>query len=173
KYKRIRIVSVGGVLFNSCGADAVQELAFALAMGHEYIVNGMEKGLTIDQIAPSIKFNMAIGGTYFMEIAKFRAGRMLWANVTAPYKPERRCASKMRVHATTSAWNQSIYDPYVNMLRGTTEAMSAALAGVDSIEVLPYDAAWAAPSEFSTRIARNTQLLLKEESHFNQVNDPA
>ncbi|MEG3047619.1 MAG: methylmalonyl-CoA mutase family protein [Mucinivorans sp.] len=173
KYKRIRIVSVGGVLFNSCGADAVQELAFALAMGHEYIVNGMEKGLTIDQIAPSIKFNMAIGGTYFMEIAKFRAGRMLWANVTAPYKPERGCASKMRVHATTSAWNQSIYDPYVNMLRGTTEAMSAALAGVDSIEVLPYDAAWAAPSEFSTRIARNTQLLLKEESHFNQVNDPA
>ncbi|MEG0602396.1 MAG: methylmalonyl-CoA mutase family protein [Mucinivorans sp.] len=173
KYKRIRIVSVGGVLFNSCGADAVQELAFALAMGHEYIVKGMENGLTIDQIAPSIKFNMAIGGNYFIEMAKFRAGRMLWANVTAPYKPERGCSSKMRVHATTSWWSQSIYDPYVNMLRGTTQAMSAALAGVDSIEVLPYDNAWAEPSEFSSRIARNTQLLLKEESHFDQVIDPA
>lgn len=173
KYKRIRIVSVGGVLFNDCGADAAQELAFSLAMGHEYVVKGMDRGLTIDQIAPSIKFNLSIGVSYFMEIAKFRAARMLWANVTAPYKPERGCSQKMRVHATTSAWNQSIYDPYVNLLRSTTEAMSAALAGVDSIEVLPFDHAFAAPSEFSTRIARNTQLLLKEESHINQVADPS
>lgn len=173
KYKRIRIVSVGGVLFNDCGADAVQELAFTLAMGHEYVVKGMERGLSIDEIAPSIKFNMPIGVSYFLEIAKFRAARMLWANITASYKPERGCSKKMRVHATTSAWNQSIYDPYVNMLRGTTEAMSGALGGVDSIEVLPFDHAYAEPAEFSTRIARNTQLLLKEESHLDQVVDPS
>lgn len=173
KYKRIRIVSVGGVLFNDCGATAVEELAFTLAMAHEYVVKGMERGLSIDQIAPSIKFHMPIGLSYFLEIAKFRAARMLWANITAPYKPERGCSQKMRVHATTSAWNQAIYDPYVNMLRGTTEAMSGALGGVDSIEVLPFDHAYAEPAEFSTRIARNTQLLLKEESHFDQVVDPA
>lgn len=173
KYKRIRVVSVGGVLFNDCGADAVQELAFSLAMAHDYVVKGMEKGLTVDQIAPSIWFHMPISVSYFMEIAKFRAARMLWANITAPYKPERGCSTKMRVHATTSAWNQSVYDPHVNMLRATTESMSAALAGVDSIEVLPYDHAFAAPSEFSSRIARNTQLLLKEESHLDQVVDPS
>lgn len=173
KYKRIRVVSVGGVLFNDCGADAAQELGFTLSMGHEYVVKGMERGLSVDEIAPSIKFNMPIGVNYFMEIAKFRAARMLWANVTAPYAPVRGCSQKMRVHATTSAWNQSVYDPYVNMLRGTTESMSAAIAGVDSIEVLPFDHAFAAPSEFSTRIARNTQLLLKEESHFDQVVDPS
>ena len=173
KYKRIRVVSVGGVLFNDCGADAVQELAFALAMGHDYVVKGMERGLTVDQIAPAIWFHLPIGVSYFMEIAKFRAARMLWANITAPYTPERGCSTKMRVHATTSAWNQAVYDPHVNMLRGTTEAMSAALAGVDSIEVLPYDHAYQAASEFSSRIARNTQLLLKEESHLDQVVDPS
>lgn len=173
KYKRVRFISVGGVLFNDCGANAVQELAFSLAMGHEYIVQLMERGLTIDQVAPSIKFNMPIFVNYFMEIAKFRAGRMLWANIAAAYNPSRGCSSKMRVHATTSTWNMSIYDPYVNLLRGTTEAMSAAIGGVDSIEVLPFDNAWAAPSDFSSRIARNSQLLLKEESHFDQVADPA
>lgn len=171
-YKRIRVVSVGGVLFNSCGATATQELAFSLAAGHEYIVELIKRGLTIDQIAPSIKFNMAISSNYFMEIAKFRAARLLWSNVVAPYNPERGCSSKMRVHATTSSWNMTAYDPYVNMLRGTTEAMSAALANVDSIEVLPFDHTYAEPSEFSTRIARNAQLLLKEESHLDQVVDP-
>lgn len=173
KYKRVRVISVGGVLFNDCGADAVQELAFSLAMGHDYIVKLMDKGLTIDQVAPSIKFNMPIFVNYFMEIAKFRAARMLWANITAPYKPTRGCSQKMRVHAVTSTWNQSVYDPYVNLLRGTTEAMSAAIGGVDSIEVLPFDHSWASPSDFSSRIARNAQLLLKEESHFDQVVDPA
>lgn len=172
-FTRIRVIGVGGVLFNSCGASAVEELAFSLAAGHEYIVEMMERGLTVDQAACAIKFNMAVSSNYFMEIAKFRAGRMLWANVVAAYAPKRSCSSKMRVHATTSTWNMTAYDPYVNMLRGTTEAMSAALASVESIEVLPFDHVYAEPSEFSTRIARNTQLLLKEESHFDQVADAA
>ncbi len=173
KYKRIRVVSVGGVLFDNCGADVAQQLGYTLAMAHDYLVKGLEKGLTIDQIAPAIRFVMPIGVSYFMEIAKFRALRMMWATVVAPYKPGRGCAEKAKVHAVTSAWNQTVYDPYVNMLRGTTEAMSAAIAGVDSIEVLPFDASYEKASEFSSRIARNTQILLKEESHLEQVADPA
>lgn len=172
-YKRVRVVSVGGVLFNDCGASAVEELAFSLAAGHEYVAQLMDRGLSVDQAATSLKFNMAISSNYFMEIAKFRAGRMLWAKIMEAYKPSCGCSSKMRVHATTSAWNVTVYDPYVNMLRGTTEAMSAALGSVDSIEVLPFDYAYAEPSEFSTRIARNAQLLLKEESHLDQVVDAA
>lgn len=172
-YKRIRMIGVNGALFNSCGANATQELAFALAAGHEYIVKLMEKGLTIDQVAPSIKFNMSVSANYFLEIAKFRAGRLLWANIAKQYNPTRGCASKMSVHATTSMFNTTAYDPYVNMLRGTTEAMSAAIAGVNSIEVLPFDAAYEKPTEFSARIARNAQLLLKEESHLDQVVDPS
>lgn len=173
QYKRIRFVGVGGTLFHDCGASIVQELAFTLAMGHEYIVRLMDAGLDIDQAAPALKFNVSVGTNYFMEIAKIRAGRMLWANITSAYEPKRGCASKMRVHVETSAWNQTVYDPYVNMLRGTTETMSAALSGVDSIEVTPFDAAYEKPTEFSERIARNVQHLLKEESHFEQVTDPA
>lgn len=173
KYKRIRVVSVGGVLFDNAGADVAQQLGYTLSMAHEYLVKTMERGLAIDQIAPVIRFVMPIGVNYFMEIAKFRALRMMWATVVAPYKPSRGCAERAKVAAVTSAWNQTVYDPYVNMLRGTTEAMSAAIAGVDSIEVLPFDAPYAKASEFSSRIARNTQILLKEESHFDQVVDAA
>ena len=103
--------------FNSCGSTIVQELAFTLAVGHEYVVKLMEQGLTIDQVAPSIRFTMSITANYFMEIAKFRAARMLWANIMAAYNPTRGCASKMKVHAVTSKWNMTVYDPYVNMLR--------------------------------------------------------
>lgn len=173
QYKRVRLIAVNGTLFHNCGASIVQELAFALAMGHEYVVRLTDLGLDVDQVAPSIKFNFAVGTNYFMEIAKLRAARMLWANIMAPYNPKRGCSSKLRAHIQTSAWNQTVYDPYVNMLRGTTEAMSAAIAGVDSIEVLPFDHAYEKPTEFSARIARNVQLLLKEESHFDQVTDPA
>ncbi len=172
-YKRIRMVSVGGHLFHDCGASIVQELAFTLAMGHEYVVRLTDMGLAVDQAAPATKFTMAVGTNYFMEIAKIRAARMLWANIINAYKPAKECAAKLRLHVQTSAWNQTVYDPYVNMLRGTTEAMSAAIAGVDSIEVLPFDHAYAPAGEFSSRIARNSQLLLKEESHFDQVTDPS
>ena len=108
-----------------------------------------------------------------MEIAKFRAVRMLWANIVKAYGATCCCAEKMKVHAVTSNWNQTVYDPYVNMLRGTTEAMSAAIAGVDSLEVLPFDYSFRAPGEFSNRIARNVQSILKEEAHFDKVVDPA
>ena len=172
-YKRIRFVNVSGEIFHNSGSTIVQELAFTLAAGHEYVVKLMEQGLSVDQVAPALRFSMAISSNYFMEIAKFRAARLLWANIMAPYNPSRGCASKMKVHAVTSKWNMPVYDPYVNMLRGTTEAMSAAVSGVHSIEVLPFDTPYEKPTDFSARIARNVQLLLKEESHFNQVCDAA
>lgn len=108
-----------------------------------------------------------------MEIAKLRAGRMLWANIVKAYNPAKNCPCKMFTHAVTSTWNQTAYDPYVNMLRGTTEAMSASIAGVHSLEVTPFNKAYEDPNEFSMRIARNVELLLKHESHFDQVVDPA
>lgn len=172
-YKKLRFVGVNGQTFQNCGSTIVQELAFTLAAGHEYIVKLMDAGLSIDQAARSIRFIMNISSNYFMEIAKFRAARMLWANIVAQYKPECSCSAKMKVHAVTSKWNMTVYDPYVNMLRGTTEAMSAAISGVHSIEVLPFDNAFEAPTDFSSRIARNVQLLLKKESHFDQVADAA
>lgn len=172
-YKRIRVIGVRPYTFNDAGASITQELGFGLAMGVEYMDRLTDLGLSAEEVAKRIKFNFAVSSNYFMEIAKFRAARMLWANIVKDYGVECGCALKMKIHAITSAWNQTIYDAYVNMLRDTTEAMSAALAGVDSLEVLPFDHAFAKPGEFGNRIARNVQNLLKEESHFDKVIDPA
>lgn len=173
EYNHVRVVTVSGNVFSDSGSTIVEELAFSLAVAHEYLVRMMEHGLTIDDAARKIRFSFAVTSNYFMEMAKLRAARMLWANIVKAYNPEKACSCKMFAHARTSAWNQTVYDPYVNMLRGTTEAMSAAIAGVHSLEVLPFDHSYEAPSEFSYRIARNESLLLKHESHFDQVIDPA
>ncbi len=171
RYPKVRVVTVSGEAFHNSGSTITQELAFTLAAGHEYVVRMMDAGLTAEEAAKAIRFSMAVSSNYFMEIAKFRAGRMLWANIMNAYTGG--CARKMFTHAVTSKWNITAYDPYVNMLRGTTEAMSASLAGVHSLEVLPFDAAFESPTEFSSRIARNVQLLLKNESHFDNIVDPA
>lgn len=173
EYKHVRVVTVSGNVFSDSGSTIVEELGFSLAVAHEYLVRMMEHGLTIDEAARKLRFSFAVTSNYFMEMAKLRAARLLWANIVKAYEPEKPCSCKMFVHARTSAWNQTVYDPYVNMLRGTTEAMSAAIAGVHSLEVLPFDHSYEAPSEFSYRIARNESLLLKHESHFDQVIDPA
>ena len=144
-----------------------------LSAGHDYLVRLTEAGIPVDTAARKLRFSMAVTSNYFMEMAKFRAARMLWANIVKGYGPEKECACKMFTHAVTSTWNQTVYDPYVNMLRGTTEAMSASIAGVHSLEVTPFDATYETPDEFSKRIARNAELLLKHESHFDQVVDPA
>ncbi len=172
-YKHIKVVTVGADYFSNAGSTIVEELGFALSAGHEYIVRLLELGLTIDQIGRKLRFAFSITANYFMELAKFRAARLLWANIVNGYSPEKTCPAKMHIHATTSKWNQTAYDPYVNMLRGTTEAMSAALAGVQSLEVLPFNDAFETPDVFSKRIARNVESLLKHESHFDQVVDPA
>ena len=173
EYKKVRVITVLGHYFSDAGSTIVEELAFSLAAAHDYLVWLMEEGCTIDEVARKIRFSFAVTSNYFMEMAKFRAARLLWANIVAKYEPSCKCSCKLYAHARTSAWNQTAYDPYVNMLRGTTEAMSAAIAGVHSLEVLPFDHSYAEPSEFSYRIARNESLLLKHESHFDQVVDPA
>lgn len=171
QWPKAKFVTVSGETFQNSGSTITQELAFTLAAGHEYVVNLLEAGLSAEEAAKTIRFSMAVSSNYFMEMAKFRAGRMLWANIMNAYTDG--CARKMFTHAVTAGWNVTAYDPYVNMLRGTTEAMSASLAGVHSLEVLPFDAAYESPTEFSSRIARNVQLLLKNESHFDNVTDPA
>ncbi len=172
-YKNVRVIEIDACIFNNCGATSTQELAYALAQGSEYISRYSEMGFAAADVAKKMYFSFAVGSSYFMEIAKFRAARLLWANVVEAYTTESNCAEKMLIFATTSEYNQTVYDSYVNMLRGTTEAMSAALAGVDFLEVLPFDFAYRVPNDFSRRIARNVQSILKKESRFDQVVDPA
>ena len=172
-YKHIRVVTVSADIFSNAGSTIVEELAFALSAGNDYIARLTDAGLTVDEAARKLRFSFSVTSNYFMEIAKFRAARMLWANIVKAYNPEKHCAGKMMIHAATSKWNQTVYDPYVNMLRGTTEAMSAVIGGVRSLEVTPFAAALETPTEFSKRSARNVELLLKHESHFDQVVDPA
>lgn len=169
----LKILAVDSTIFNNSGAYIYQELGYALAWGAEWLTMLTDAGVSVEEIASRIKFNMGISSNYFMELAKFRAARMLWAQIVKQYSPKTDDACKMVVHAETSKFNQTIYDAHVNLLRSQTEAMSAALAGVDSITVVPFDTPYKKPDAFSERIARNQQFLLKEESHLNKVVDPA
>ena len=170
-----RVINVNALTLNNAGAYIYQELGYALAWGNEYMNQLTEAGVPAATVAKKIKFNFGISSNYFLEIAKFRAGRMLWADIVNSYLAEGdcKCAAQMKVHAETSSFNLTIFDSYVNLLRTQTEAMSAALAGVDSMTVVPFDKAYETPNDFSERLARNQQLLLKEESHFGKVIDPA
>ena len=169
----LRVLAVDSVTLCDGGAYIFQELGYALAWGAQWMTALTDAGLSADEVASRIKFNMGISSNYFMELAKFRAARMLWAQIVEQYKPASVEAAKMHVHASTSKFNQTIYDAHVNLLRSQTEAISAALAGVDSITVVPFDTPYKTPDAFSERIARNQQLLLKEESHLDKVVDPA
>ncbi len=171
-YPQFRCITVNTVALNNAGAYIVQELGYALAWGNEYLQQLVDAGVDVDLAAKNIKFNMGISENYFMELAKFRAARMLWAQIVKQYEPKCDCACKMCVNAITSKYNQTLFDSYVNLLRSQTEAMSAALGGVHSMVVVPFDAAYEESTDFSERIARNQQLLLKEECHFNTVVDP-
>ncbi len=170
---KFRAMTINGNLFHNAGSSLVQELAFALAEANEYTANLTDRGLKPEEATTNMVFSFAVGGNYFMEIAKLRAARLLWAKIVEQYKPMCTCAYNMFIHTTTSMWNKSIYDPYVNMLRTTTESMSAAIAGADSISVLPFDASYKQADDFSNRIARNQQILLKEESYLGKIVDPA
>lgn len=160
----------------NAGAYIYQEIGYALAAGADMLTKVSEKsGKSISEVAERIRFEMGIGSNYFMEIAKFRAIRWLWALIvhSNDEKASDR-ATKAVVHAETSRWNKTIYDAYVNLLRSMTETMSATIAGVHSVTVNPFDKHYNPKgSDFSRRIARNQQLLLKEESHFDKVVDPA
>ena len=168
-----KVVCVNAVSLNNAGASCSQELGYALAWGAQYLDMLTDAGLSVDEAAKAIKFNFGVGGNYFMEIAKFRAARMLWAMMVKAYEPKCDCAAKIHIHAETSLFNKTVFDAHVNLLRTETEAMSAAIAGVDSLTVRPFDVTYKPSDDFSERIARNQQLLLKEESHFDKVTDPA
>ena len=172
-YPNFRCIAVNSVSLNNSGAYIIQELGYALAWGNEYLQQLVDAGVEPTLAASKIKFNMGISENYFMEIAKFRAARMLWAQIVKQYEPKCDCACKMCVNAVTTSYNMTIFDAHVNLLRSQTETMSAALAGVHSIVVTPFDAAYETPDDFSELIARNQQLLLKEECHFDTVVDPS
>lgn len=172
EYPNFRCITVNAVSLNNAGSYIVQELGYALAWGNDYLNRLVEAGVDVDLAASKIKFNMGITENFFMEIAKFRAARMLWAEIVKQYAPKNDESCKMCVNAVTSKYNMTLFDSYVNLLRSQTETMSAALAGVHSIVVTPFDAVYETPNDFSERIARNQQLLLKEESHFDKVVDP-
>jgi len=171
-YPQLRCVMVHSDLLNNSGAYIVQEMGYALAWGNEYLQQLVDAGIDADLAASKIKFYMGISENYFMEIAKFRAVRMLWAQIVKQYEPKSDDSCKMIINASTSTYNQTLFDSYVNLLRSQTEAMSAALAGVHSMVVTPFDAPYEKPTDFSERIARNQQLIIKEESHFDRIVDP-
>lgn len=172
-YPNFRCIAVNSLILNNSGAYIYQELGYALAWGNEYLRQMTEAGIPTELAAKKIKFNFGISSNYFMEIAKFRAARMLWADIVAQYQPEHQDACMMNAHAETSSFNLTLFDSYVNLLRTQTETMSAAIAGVDSITVTPFDKVYEMPNDFSERLARNQQLLLKEESHINRIVDAA
>ena len=168
-----KCINVNSVALNNAGAYIYQELGYALAWGAEYLNILTEAGVDATEAAKRIKFNMGVSENYFMEIAKFRAARLLWAQIVKQYEPKCDCACQMHVCAYTSEYNQTLFDSYVNLLRSQTETMSAALANVDSIVVTPFDKPYETPTDFAERIARNQQLLLKEEAHFDKLVDVA
>jgi methylmalonyl-CoA mutase len=170
---KFRFISINGHYIHNSGGNIIQELAFTMASASDYVAKLTGKGLAADEILPSLNFIFASGNNYFMEIAKFRAARILWARIAEQYNPGDKNAMKAYVHAITSNWNKTVYDPYVNMLRTTTEAMAAAVAGVNSITLNPFDTPFREADDFSRRIARNQQILLKEESYLDKVIDPA
>lgn len=168
----LKTIGISGLPYHHAGADVVRELAYVLATAVEYIDQLLERGGVIDDIAGQMRFTFGIGPFYFMEIAKLRAARILWAKIIETCGGSSQ-AQKMTIHARTSFYNQTKYDPYVNMLRTTTEAFSAVAAGVDSLHTNPFNEVFGNSNEFSRRVARNTQVLLLEECRLDQLIDPA
>jgi methylmalonyl-CoA mutase len=168
----LKTIGVSGLPYHHAGADAVRELVYVLATAVEYIDQLLERGIVIDEIAGQMRFTFGIGPFYFMEIAKLRAARVLWAKIIETYGGGSQ-AQKMTIHARTSFYNQAKYDSYVNMLRTTTEAFSAVVGGVDSLHTNPFNEVFGSGDEFSRRAARNTQVILLEECRLDQLIDPA
>ncbi|MCC3157266.1 methylmalonyl-CoA mutase family protein [Hymenobacter sp. 15J16-1T3B] len=168
-------LAINAAFFGNRGATPVQQLAYSLSIAVSFLDNLTAHDLDIDAtaVAAALHFHVSIGPSYFTEIAKLRALRRLWATVLHAFGVRPEVAATLRIHATTSSWTQTTLDPYTNMLRVTTEAMSAVLGGADSISVTPYDSLYAEPSEFSARIARNVPVILREEAYLDRVADPA
>ena len=165
-------ISISGYHMHEAGASAVQEIGYTIADGLEYVKSALDRGLHIDDFAPRLSFFWGIGMNFFMEIAKMRAARKLWAEEITKFNPQKQSSLLLRTHCQTSGWSLAAQDPYNNVIRTTIEAMSAILGGTQSLHTNSFDEALGLPTDFSARIARNTQLILAEESHITDVADP-
>ncbi|HZJ29027.1 MAG TPA: methylmalonyl-CoA mutase, partial [Solirubrobacterales bacterium] len=169
---RFNSISISGYHMQEAGASADLELGYTLADGVEYVRAGLEAGLDIDAFAPRLSFFWAIGMNFFMEVAKMRAGRLLWAKLMREFEPENPRSSSLRTHCQTSGWSLAAQDPYNNAVRTCIEAMAATQGHTQSLHTNALDEALGLPSDFSARIARNTQLFLQQESGTTRVIDP-
>lgn len=165
-------ISISGYHMQEAGADAVLELAYTLADGKEYINTAIDAGMNIDTFAPRLSFFFGIGMNFYMEIAKLRAARLLWDKIVSSYNPKDVNSKILRTHCQTSGWSLTEQDPYNNVIRTTVEAMAAIFGGTQSLHTNAFDEAIALPTEFSSRIARNTQIVLQEETQITKVVDP-
>ncbi|MEF3254599.1 MAG: methylmalonyl-CoA mutase, partial [Deferribacterales bacterium] len=165
-------ISISGYHIQEAGANSALELAFTLADGLEYVRAALSRGLDIDAFAPRLSFFFAIGMNFFMEIAKLRAARYLWANIIKQFNPKDPRSMALRTHCQTSGWSLTAQDVYNNVIRTTIEAMAAVLGGTQSLHTNALDEALALPTDFSARIARNTQLIIQEETNICKVVDP-
>ena len=169
---KFNTISISGYHMQEAGANAALELAYTLADGKEYIQTAISAGLAIDDFAPRLSFFWGIGMNFYMEIAKMRAARLLWSEIVATFNPQNPKSSMLRTHCQTSGWSLTEQDPYNNIVRTTIEAMAAVFGGTQSLHTNALDEAIALPSDFAARIARNTQLILQEETGIGQVVDP-
>lgn len=169
---RFNTISISGYHIQEAGANAALELAYTLADGKEYIRTAIAAGLGIDEFAPRLSFFWGIGMNFYMEIAKLRAARLLWTRIVAEFNPTNPKSSMLRTHSQTSGWSLTEQDPYNNVVRTTIEAMAAVFGGTQSLHTNALDEAIALPTEFSARVARNTQLIIQEETGITKVVDP-
>lgn len=169
---RFNTISISGYHIQEAGADAALELAYTLADGKEYIRTAIDAGLDIDQFAPRLSFFFGIGMNFYMEVAKLRAARLLWSRIVSEFEPGNERSKMLRTHCQTSGWSLTEQDPYNNVVRTTIEAMAAVFGGTQSLHTNSFDEAIALPTEFSSRIARNTQLIVQEETGITKVVDP-
>src|SRR5690606_4505044 len=165
-------ISISGYHMQEAGADAALELAYTLADGKEYVETALKSGLKIDDFAPRLSFFFGIGMNFYMEIAKLRAARLLWSKLMDRYQPQNPKSLMLRTHCQTSGWSLTEQDPYNNVIRTTLEALAAVLGGTQSLHTNALDEAIALPTDHSARIARNTQLIIQEESGVTKVADP-
>jgi methylmalonyl-CoA mutase len=165
-------ISISGYHMHEAGAPADLELAYTIADGLEYLRTGIRAGIAIDDFAPRLSFFWGIGMNFFMEIAKMRAARLLWAAMVKPFNPQNPKSLALRTHCQTSGWSLTQQDPYNNITRTCIEAFAAVLGGTQSLHTNSLDEAIALPTDFSARIARNTQLYIEKETDVTKVVDP-
>ena len=172
KMPKFNSISISGYHIQEAGANQALELAFTLADGKEYVKTALAKGLDVDDFAPRLSFFWGVGMNFYLEIAKMRAARLLWCRIMQGFGAKKAKSQMLRTHCQTSGWSLTEQDPYNNIVRTTIEAMAAVFGGTQSLHTNSFDEAIALPTAFSSRIARNTQLIIQEETHITSVIDP-